>query len=212
MDGALANFPLTWFWLLQLCFVFLPHPLAFWKKKQSKLVPKVVFFVVWTHIWEEPLQGSILEANLTKNPSSFWHPFLLHFQKMCSVFLRYFFGRSTSRDWGISRSKKASILGPKCIPKFDMPDLQICCYLLHFDTILTSEGASKSVQILLRKQFANLLLQNVDLDGFRGSFQDPFWLLFDLISMLRKMLFFWTPMTRVAKGQNGLTGELKEAT
>ena len=135
MDGALANFPLTWFWLLQLCFVFLPHPLAFWKKKQSKLVPKVVFFVLWTHIWEEPLQGSISEANLTKSPTLFRDPCLLHFQKMCSVFLRYFFGRSTSRDWGISRSQKASILGPKCIPKFDMPDLQICCYLLHFDTI-----------------------------------------------------------------------------
>ena len=72
------------------------------------------------------------------------------------------------------RWQKASILDPKCIPKFDMPDLQIGCYLLHFDTILTSQEASKSVQILLRKQFANLLLQNVDLDGFRGSFQDPF--------------------------------------
>ena len=129
---------------------------------------------------------------MTKIPRSFWDQCLLHFQKMCSVFLRYFFGRSTSRDWGISRSKKASILDPKCIPKFDMPDLQICCYLLHFDTILTSEGASKSVQILLRKQVANLLLQNVDLLGFRRSFQDPFGLLFDLISMLRKIIFFWT--------------------
>ena len=132
-----------------------------------------VFCCLDTH-----LSGTTSRVNFggqfDQNSQVVWDPCLLHFQKMCSVFLRYFFGRSTSRDWGISRSKKTSILGPKCISKFDMPDLQICCYFLHFDTILTSEGASKSVQILLRKHFANLLLQNVDLDGFRGSFQDPF--------------------------------------
>ena len=104
------------------------------------------------------------------------------------------------------------MFGPKCMPKLDMPDLQICCYLLHFDTILTSEGASKSVQILLRKHIANLLLLNIDLGKFRGSFQDPSLDNFPPNLQASKMILFWTLVTQVTKGKNGLTWELKEAT
>ena len=63
-----------------------------------KMVPKAVFFMVWRHFWEGPLQGPFCEAILTKIPSSFLDQFWLTFHIMCSMLFKHFFGRPTRRD------------------------------------------------------------------------------------------------------------------